>query len=144
MSNYDVKSDSCDKRVSMLEKELSEQIAFQKRWQVLAMSAYVISSIGLILCTVAATFLASVGDSFNAAILSAVSTVLVGTEKALLFREKWQFHLAMRSRLSSLRIKLRMGNISPDEATIAYATALELYPRNLPISRPNDRTRKEE
>ncbi|HEX3958972.1 MAG TPA: hypothetical protein VHZ03_20480 [Trebonia sp.] len=86
-----------------INKSITGQIRFQRRWQLLSMTFYVAATVGTLLCTSAAGLLAAMHHDQAAAILAGVSTVLVGTEKSLLFREKWRFHLAMRAKLEVLR-----------------------------------------
>src|SRR5208283_3442361 len=81
----------------VLEADIDVQLRFQKRWRLLSMGFYVVTTIGTLLCSAGATYLAASGSSHVAAILSAIATVLVGTEKSMLFREKWKFHLLMYS-----------------------------------------------
>jgi hypothetical protein len=48
-----------------------------------------------------ASYAAARDNTQIAAALAAVSTILIGLEKSLLFREKWKFHLAIATRLST-------------------------------------------
>jgi hypothetical protein len=92
------------------------------------MGAYVLTTIGTLVCSVGATFYAAGGRSPNiAAILAAMATIFVGTEKSLLFREKWKFHLLMYTKLHVLRTKFLLGRLSADEASDEYAGIITLY-----------------
>ena len=68
-----------------------------------------------------------------ASILAAVATVLVGTEKSLLFREKWRFHLAMRTKLEVLRSAIVTQGIDAAEAGKQLGEIMENYASNLPV-----------
>lgn len=70
-----------------VKRVLQQQLKFQRRWQLLAMTFYVTSTVGTLLSTSAAAVLAAMHYDRSAAILAAVATVLVGVEKSLLFRE---------------------------------------------------------
>src|SRR6185437_7320847 len=65
-------------------KTITAQLRFQRRWQLLSMSFYVVATVGTLLCTSAAGLLAAMHHDQAAAILAGISTVLVGTEKSLL------------------------------------------------------------
>jgi hypothetical protein len=72
-----------------LESDLARQMAFQRRWRTLSMCVYVLTTIGTLVCTAGATYFAADGKLSNlAALLAALATFFVGTEKSLLFREK--------------------------------------------------------
>ena len=118
-----------------LEKDLDAQLRFQRRWRVLSMSAYVVTTVGTLLCSAGATYFAAGGTRANvAAILAAVATVLVGTEKSLLFRDKWKFHLLMFTKLNTLRAKILLGRLTPEGASDEFATIMALYASELPMA----------
>ena len=99
------------------------------------MSAYVVTTIGTLVCSSGATYFAAGGKSPNvAAILAAIATILVGTEKSLLFREKWKFHLLMYTKLNVLRSKLQLGRLTPEQASDEYAAIMTLYASELPMA----------
>jgi hypothetical protein len=117
-----------------LEGDLAAQMAFQRRWRTLSMSGYVVSTIGTLFCSAGATYFAANGQSPNtAAILAALATILVGTEKSLLFREKWKFHLLMYTKLNVLRTKMLLGRITIAEASDEYAAIMTSYASELPV-----------
>ena len=66
-----------------LDNDIDLQLRFQKRWRVISMTGYVITTVGTLLCSAGATYLAARSVANVAAVLSAVATVLVGTEKSL-------------------------------------------------------------
>lgn len=113
---------------------ISDSLRFQRKWQRLSMAAYVLSTTGMLLCTTIGTYSAARNYSQLAAALAAISTVLIGIEKSLLFREKWKFHLAFSTRLAVLLTKLNIEGV--DVATIAkeYSAILESYANSIPIS----------
>ena len=112
---------------------IAGQIKFQRRWQLLSMTFYVVSTVGTLLCTSAAGVLAALHHDQAAAILAAVATVLVGTEKSLLFREKWRFHLAMRTKLELLQSAIVTQGLGPAAAGQQLGEILETYAANLPV-----------
>ncbi|MBH5402767.1 hypothetical protein HZZ13_33970 [Bradyrhizobium sp. CNPSo 4010] len=126
-------SDTSEARSSLI-ADLASQLAFQKRWRVLSMSAYVITTVGTLLCSAGATYFAASGASSIAAVLAAVATVLVGTEKSLLFREKWKFHLLMYTKLNVFRTKVLLGRIAQEQAFDEYGTLLMMYASELPMA----------
>jgi hypothetical protein len=118
-----------------LQDGLATQLKFQRRWRILSMSAYVVTTIGTLVCSSGATYFAAGGKSPNvAAILAAIATILVGTEKSLLFREKWKFHLLMYTKLNVLRSKLQLGRLTPEQASDEYAAIMTLYASELPMA----------
>ncbi|QQO15213.1 hypothetical protein JJB99_03215 [Bradyrhizobium diazoefficiens] len=119
---------------STLLADLASQLAFQKRWRILSMSAYVLTTVGTLICSAGATYFAASGASKVAAILAGIATVLVGTEKSLLFREKWKFHLLMYTKLNVFRTKLLLGRIAQDQASDEYGTLMMMYASELPMA----------
>jgi hypothetical protein len=118
-----------------LEGDLAAQMAFQRRWRILSMCAYVITTIGTLVCSTGATYFAANGQSAKtAAVLAAIATILVGTEKSLLFREKWKFHLLMYTKLNVLRAKMLLGRLTVDQASDEYAAIMTSYASELPMA----------
>src|SRR4051794_16628963 len=77
---------------------IAQSLTFQRKWQRLSMVAYVVSTVGVLICTTGGTYAAAQENAKVAAVLAAVATILIGLEKSLLFREKWKFHLGMATR----------------------------------------------
>jgi hypothetical protein len=119
---------------AILQGDLTAQLAFQRRWRILSMSAYVVTTIGTLVCSAGATYFAASGSSKTAAVLAAMATVLVGTEKSLLFREKWKFHLLMYTKLNVFRAKLLLGRLTPEQASEEYGALITLYASELPMA----------
>jgi hypothetical protein len=117
-----------------LDQDLTTQLRFQRRWRVISMSAYVVTTIGTIICSAGATLMAARGASKLAAVLSATATVLIGTEKFMLFRKKWKFHLLMFARLNVLKAKVALARISTAEASDEFASIMSLYANELPVA----------
>jgi hypothetical protein len=118
-----------------LEGDLAAQMAFQRRWRILSMGAYVTTTIGTLVCSAGATYFAANGQSEKiAAVLAAIATILVGTEKSLLFREKWKFHLLMYTKLNVLRAKMLLGRLTADQASDEYAAIMTSYAAELPMT----------
>lgn len=117
-----------------LDGDLAAQMAFQRRWRILSMCAYVVTTIGTLVCSAGATYFAANGEWPRiAAVLAAIATILVGTEKSLLFREKWKFHLLMYTELNVLRAKILLGRLTVDEASDEYAAIMTSYASELPV-----------
>lgn len=112
---------------------ITGQLRFQRRWQLLSMTFYVVATVGTLLCTSAAGLLAAMHHDEAAAILAGVSTVLVGTEKSLLFREKWRFHLTMRTKLELLQSAIVTQGLGATEAGRRLEEIMENYAANLPV-----------
>ena len=119
---------------SKLAESLNYQLAFQRRWQRLSMLAYVSSTIGILFCSTIATLAAAKQLSELASYLAAATTILVGLEKSMLFREKWKFHLAIATRLSVLSAEIATGKISNTRVVDEYSTILRSYAESLPIA----------
>jgi hypothetical protein len=114
--------------------ELDREIAFQTRWRTYCMLAYSFTTIGTIVLTAASTILAAFKVSEYAAICAAVATILIGTEKSLLFREKWKLHLTIFTKLNSLRRKVLFGKIEAGQAVEQLNQILENYSSGLPVA----------
>lgn len=112
---------------------IAGQLRFQRRWQLLSMTFYVTATVGTLLSTSAAGLLAAMHHDTAAAILAAVSTVLVGTEKSLLFREKWRFHLGMRTKLELLQSAIVTQGLDAAAAGQRFGALMEGYAANLPV-----------
>ena len=84
-------------------RELDEAIAFQTRWRRIMSVSYTSMSALAIISSGAAAVVAALGHATEAAILAAISTISLGTEKALMLREKWLHHLVTTAQLDSLR-----------------------------------------
>jgi hypothetical protein len=116
-----------------INKSISGQLAFQRRWQLLSMTFYVVATVGTLVCTSAAGLLAAMHHDEAAAIFAGVSTVLVGTEKSLLFREKWRFHLTVRTKLELLQTAIVTQGLDAATAGRHLAEIMELYANSLPV-----------
>jgi hypothetical protein len=114
-------------------KSIAGQISFQRRWQLLSMTFYVVATVGTLISTSAAGLLAAMHHDQAAAILAGVSTVLVGTEKSLLFREKWRFHLTMRTKLELLQSTIVTQALDAAAAGQQLAEIMQGYAANLPV-----------
>jgi hypothetical protein len=112
---------------------IAQSLTFQRKWQRLSMAAYVVSTIGILFCTTGATYAAARDNPQIAAALAAVSTILIGLEKSLLFREKWKFHLGIATRLSILQTKLRLTGADTKALADEYAAVLDSYANSIPI-----------
>ena len=65
--------------------------------------------------------------------LSAITTVLAGTEKTLLFREKWKLHLGVYTAYQNLELDVRAGAVDVNEALVQMKRIAEAYAADLPI-----------
>jgi hypothetical protein len=117
-----------------LNNELDNEIAFQKRWKMYCMSAYAFTTIGTIVLTAATTILAAFKVSEYASLCAAVATILIGTEKSLLFREKWKLHLIIFTKLNAVKRRLLFGKIDGAQAVEQLNQVLETYSSELPIA----------
>lgn len=97
------------------------------------MAFYVVATVGTLVCTSAAGLLAAMHHDQAAAIFAGVSTVLVGTEKSLLFREKWRFHLAVRTKLELLKSAILIQGLDAATAGKQLGEIMESYANNLPV-----------
>ena len=113
---------------------ITQSLTFQRKWQRLSMVAYVVSTVGVLICTTGGTYAAAQENAKVAAVLAAVATILIGLEKSLLFREKWKFHLGMATRLSILQTKLRLPGADTKALADDYTAILDNYANSLPIS----------
>lgn len=114
-------------------KAIAGQLRFQRRWQLISMTFYVTLTVGTLLCTSAAGLLAAMHQDLASAILAGVSTVLVGTEKSLLFREKWRFHLTVRTKLELLQSEIIAEGLDAPGAGKRLGDIMKDYAANLPV-----------
>jgi hypothetical protein len=119
--------------LDQVQKSITGQLKFQRRWQLLSMTFYVTATVGTLACTSAAGLLAAMHHDEAAAILAAAATVLVGTEKSLLFREKWRFHLTMRTKLDLLRSSIVTQGLDAAAAGKQFGEIMEQYAASLPV-----------
>lgn len=112
---------------------VQDQLKFQRRWQLLSMTFYVVSTVGTLVCTSAAGVLAALHYGMAAAIFAAVATVLVGVEKSMLFREKWKFHLTIRTQLELLQTEMVTKGLDAVTAGQRLGEILATYASNLPV-----------
>lgn len=94
MTDHETSGDVSNKNLAptKLEDDLAAQLRFQRRWRVLSMCSYVVTTTGTLVCSAGATYYAAGGKSPNiAAILAAIATILVGTEKACYFVRSGNF-----------------------------------------------------
>ena len=96
--------------------------------------SYTSASALAIIASGAATVVAALGYSTEAAILAAVSTVSFGMEKALMLREKWAHHLTTGAQLRALRLALVHGGLDTKMAAEKMGRILQGYAAALPIS----------
>lgn len=97
------------------------------------MTFYVVATVGTLLCTSAAGLLAAMHYDQAAAVLAGISTVLVGTEKSLLFREKWRLHLTMRTKLELLQSAIVTQGLDAAAAGRQLGEIMENYATSLPV-----------
>jgi hypothetical protein len=115
------------------ETKLQNQVKFQRRWQTISMSVYFFTTTGTLLCTAGATLVAAQGSSELAAYLSAAAVFMIGTEKSLLFRERWKFHLRIYTQLQILSNDLEVGKVDLKQASDLYGDVLKSYAEALPV-----------
>jgi len=123
-----------DRTDDSLGELVTQSLAFQRKWQRLSMTAYVVSTVGVLFCTTGGTYAAARDNPQIAAALAAVCTILIGLEKSLLFREKWKFHLAIATRLSILQTTLRLAGADTKALADEYAAILDSYANSIPIA----------
>jgi hypothetical protein len=123
-----------DKSDDGLRSELQNAISFQRKWQIVSMCAYVVSTAGTVFCTAAAAILAALNINRYAALLAGAATVLVSIEKSLLFREKWRLHLGLALKNKNILLGLEHGQLDVQGALKAYQDANEQYSTELPIA----------
>lgn len=113
---------------------LKRQLTFHRTWQRLAMSGYVACTVGILICTTGATLAGGMNHSELAAYLAGLSTILVGIEKSMLFREKWKLHLAIATRLAVLSVQAESEQIPSDKAFEELSGIMNAYSESLPIA----------
>lgn len=126
--------DIAEETKDILSAQIVSQIAFQRRWRMISMSGYSITTVGSLTCSAGATVCAGLSMNALAAVLAATATVLLGTEKALLFREKWKFHLLMHVRLMALQSQLELLRIPVLEAVDSFNAIMNSYANELPMA----------
>ncbi len=123
-----------DRPHDALERDLTDQIKFQRKWHTLSMLAYAVTTTGMLVCSATATLMAARGWAQAAAATSATATVMIGIEKSFLFREKWKFHLAMHTKLTLLKAHLDWGSWSIEEASKEFSQIMSSYAAELPMA----------
>jgi hypothetical protein len=115
-------------------KELEIALSRQHRWRRIMSVSYFTSTALAIICSGAATIVAGLGNSVDAANLAGVATILFGLEKAMLFREKWTHHLGISAQLQALRYRYLFGDTSDAEAAAGMGEIISNYAINLPVA----------
>ncbi len=114
-------------------EELDSSIAFQEKWR-LIMSVAHTSMMGIAICSSgAATVVAALGYSTQAAILAGTATTLLGLEKMLMLREKWVHHSSTVARLKSLRLALLHGGKDTKLIAAQFGEVMIEYAGGLPV-----------
>jgi hypothetical protein len=121
-----------------ISEEIERQITFHKRWRTNCMIAYACSTIGTILLTAASSIFAAMKLSETASVCAALATVLIGTEKSLMFREKWKLHLRIFTKLTALLRHVSFSKSDDERTTITLNQILDEYSSELPISSRED------
>lgn len=98
------------------------------------MLAYVSSTVAILFCSTLATLAAAKEWTDLAAYLAAASTILIGLEKSMQFREKWKLHLAIATRLSVLEAELNTRQITDNKLVEEFSAVLRSYADSLPIA----------
>jgi hypothetical protein len=117
--------------------QIKECFIFQRRWQLVSMAAYIVTTVGTLLCSTSATLLAAAKYADQAAIMAGLATILIGVEKFLLFREKWRLHLTIATRLRVLESRIQFTKMTKDQIIRQFSETLSLYAEALPIA-PRD------
>jgi hypothetical protein len=125
---------SSNKTNGTLETLLNQEIAFQRKWKRLTMTAYVITTFGTIISTTSATVFAALSRSTQASILAATATIFISVEKSMMFREKWRLHLTIYTRLRNLQRSVTLKAIDDQTALAKMGSILEEYSAELPIA----------
>jgi hypothetical protein len=99
-----------------------------------APNSYTSLSALAIISSGAATVVAALGHATEAAVLAAVATISLGTEKTLMLREKWVHHLITAAQLRSLRLAVTYGGLDTKTAAEKMGRLLEGYASGLPVA----------
>lgn len=122
--------ESDDRLLQTIDRELTTQLT----WRRIMSGAYFVTSATAIICAGGATVVSGMGYAGWGAILAGMATILLGIEKAMLFREKWSHHLVTHSKLESLRLQYLHTGLSEAEAANRMGAILTEYGANLPVS----------
>lgn len=125
---------------SALMQDLDNRLAHQNKWRYITSGAYFGTTASAIICSGSATVVAALGSAKYAAILAGATTILLGLEKAMMFREKWAHHLRIWARLDSLRLQYLHGSLDDEIVAQRLGTIVEEYSVSLPIE---ERSKKE-
>ena len=113
---------------------LQRMLQFQRKWRLITMMFYVVTTVGTILCSTSATIFGALNYGQYAAILAAVATVFVSTEKSFLFREKWKLHLTIESQLRSIKLEYDTKQCDINETVNKLQAAMAKYSTELPFA----------
>jgi len=113
---------------------LNKMLKFQRKWRSITMLFYVVTTIGTIICSTGATIFGALELGPQAAILAAIATVFVSTEKSFLFREKWKLHLTIESQLRSIKLDYDTQQCDINEIVDKIQAAMGKYSTELPFA----------
>lgn len=119
---------------SVVLSTLNKMLRFQHKWRSLTMLLYVVITVGTILCSTGATIFGALDLGQQAAILAAIATIFVSTEKSFSFREKWKLHLTIESQLRSIKLDYDTQQCDIKEIVDRLQAALEKYSTELPFA----------
>ena len=113
---------------------LTNMLRFQRKWRSITMLFYVVTTVGTILCSTGATIFGALDLGQQAAILAAIATIFVSTEKSFLFREKWKLHLTIESQLRSIKLEHDTKQCDISETVDKLQAAMGKYSTELPFA----------
>jgi hypothetical protein len=118
---------------------LEDRLAQQLTWRRVMSGAYFVSSAVAIVCAGAATVVSGGGYSTVGAVLAGATTIVLGLEKAMLFREKWSHHLLTYGQLEALRLEYLHAGLTEAETAKRLGSIITQYGANLPVA-PREHT----
>lgn len=98
------------------------------------MILYIFTTIGTITCTSMSTILALFEYKIPTAILAGIATILISTEKSLMFREKWKLHLRTYTNMENAKLSFESGSASAAIISEQIQKISRDYANELPIS----------
>lgn len=113
---------------------IQKMLRFQRKWRSITMLFYVVTTVGTILCSTGATIFGALDLGQQAAILAAIATVFVSTEKSFLFREKWKLHLTIESQLRSIKLEYDTQQCDINEIVDKLQAIMAKYSKELPFA----------
>ena len=119
--------------------DIDEMLSPQVKWRSIMSISYFLMAVLAIGTSAAATIFSGLGMADWATISAAAATALLGMEKTLLLRERWNHHVRTAASLTSVRLQVDYNELKADEAIKKLANINRDYADGMSFDRSDQR-----